>query len=85
MEVKKTPKADLKNKKLLFTEIGMVAALGIVLGAFEWSSSEKQVATLEDTTKVQIEDEMIAIQQDPSPAARGSQDPCSLRSDRHCR
>jgi len=67
MEVKKTPKADLKNKKLLFTEIGMVAALGIVLGAFEWSSSEKQVATLEDTTKVQIEDEMIAIQQETPP------------------
>ena len=30
MEVKKSEKARLENKKLLFTEIGLVAALGIV-------------------------------------------------------
>ena len=67
MEVKKTPKADLKNKKLLFTEIGFVVALAAVLFAFEYSSKEKQVSLLEDTTKAQIEDEMIAIQQETPP------------------
>ena len=35
MEIKKSEKASLENKKLLFTEIGLVAALGIVWGAFE--------------------------------------------------
>ena len=67
MEVKKTPKADLKNKRLLFTEIGFVVALAAVLFAFEYSSKEKQVSVLEDTTKAQIEDEMIAIQQETPP------------------
>ena len=50
MEIKKSEKASLENKKLLFTEIGLVAALGIVWGAFEYSSKEAQVAVLEDTT-----------------------------------
>ena len=43
MEVKKSPKASLENKKLLFTEIGLVVALGIVYGGFEFSSKEKTV------------------------------------------
>ena len=30
MEIKKSEKASLENKKLLFTEIGLVVALGIV-------------------------------------------------------
>lgn len=72
MEVKKSPKASLENKKLLFTEIGLVVALGIVFGAFEWSSKDSKVALLEDTTQVLVEEEMIAIQNElppPPPAA----------------
>ena len=67
MEVKKSPKASLENKKLLFTEIGLVAALGILYGAFEWSSKENDLALLADNTQVQIEDEMIAIQNETPP------------------
>ena len=67
MEVKKSPKASLENKKLLFTEIGLVVALGILYGAFEWSSKENDVAMLADNTQVQIEDEMIAIQNETPP------------------
>ncbi len=67
MEVKKSPKASLENKKLLFTEIGLVVALGVVYGGFEFSSREKQVAVLEDTTQVNIEEEMVAIQQETPP------------------
>ena len=67
MEVKKSPKASLENKKLLFTEIGLVVALGIVYGGFEFSSRDKQVAVLEDTTQVNIEEEIVAIQQDTPP------------------
>ena len=72
MEVKKSPKASLENKKLLFTEIGLVVALGIVFGAFEWTSKDSKVALLEDTTQVLVEEEMIAIQNElppPPPAA----------------
>ena len=67
MEVKKSPKASLENKKLLFTEIGLVAALGILYGAFEYSTKDKDVAVLVDNTQVQIEDEMIAIQNETPP------------------
>ena len=41
MEVKKSPEADLKNKRLLFTEIGLVVALLVVIVAFNWTSTEK--------------------------------------------
>ena len=67
MEIKKSEKASLENKKLLFTEIGLVVALGIVYGAFEFSTKESEVALLEDTTQVNIEDEMIAIQNERPP------------------
>ncbi|MBR6053907.1 MAG: energy transducer TonB [Bacteroidales bacterium] len=67
MEVKKSPKASLENKRLLFTEIGLVVALGIVYGAFEWSSKDKAVALLEDTTQADDVEEIIAIQQETPP------------------
>ena len=67
MEVKKSEKANLENKKLLFTEIGLVAALAIVYGAFEYSSKDSEVALLEDTTQVADVEEMIAIQNETPP------------------
>lgn len=67
MEIKKSEKASLENKRLLFTEVGLVVALAIVYGAFNWSSRDAQVAVLEDTTQVLVEDEMIAIQDNLPP------------------
>ena len=67
MEIKKSAKASLENKKLLLTEVGLVVALAIVYGAFNWSSREAKVAVLEDTTQVVVEDEMIAIQNELPP------------------
>ena len=61
MEIKKSEKANLENKKLLFVEIGLVISLGITLLAFEWTSKETKVATLEDNTEVLIEDEMLIL------------------------
>ena len=72
MEIKKSEKANLENKKLLFVEIGLVISLGITLFAFEWTSKETVVSTLEDTTEVLIEEEIIPITQEtppPPPAA----------------
>ena len=72
MEIKKSEKANLENKKLLFVEIGLVISLGITLFAFEWTSKETKVSTLEDTTEVLIEEEIIPITQEtppPPPAA----------------
>ena len=67
MEIKKSEKASLENKRLLFTEAGLVIALAIVYGAFNWSSKEATVSVLEDTTQVLVEEEMIAIQNELPP------------------
>ena len=72
MEIKKTEKANLENKKLLFVEIGLVISLAITFFAFEWTSKETKVSTLEDTAEVILEEEIIPITQEtppPPPAA----------------
>lgn len=64
MEVKKSPKADLESKKLLFREIGLIATLAIVLVAFEWSTSEKtEVMDLSAQTMVVEEDDVPVTQE----------------------
>ena len=67
MEIKKTPKADLENKKVLFTEIGLIIALAVVLLAFEWKTYDKQVSTLGDNAAAVIEEEMIPITNETPP------------------
>ena len=68
MEVKKSPKASLENKRFLFTEIGFVIALLAVLFAFDYSSKEKKVATLEtETAAVEVEDMIPITQETPTP------------------
>lgn len=68
MEVKKSPKASLENKRFIFTEIGFVIALLAVLFAFDYSSKEKKVATLEtETAAVEVEDMIPITQETPPP------------------
>ena len=67
MEVKKSPKASLENKRLLFIEIGFVVALLATLLAFEWSSREKQESSLLAQNTEIIEEEMIPITQETPP------------------
>ena len=72
MEIKKSEKVNLENKKLLFVEIGLVISLAITFIAFEWTSKETKVSTLEDTAEVVLEEEIIPITQEtppPPPAA----------------
>ena len=67
MEIKKSPQANLENKKLLFKEIGLVIALGLTLLAFNWSTSEKAVSTLEADQQVEVEEEIVPITNDTPP------------------
>ena len=72
MEIKKSEKANLENKKLLFLEIGLIISLLIVYIALEWTSTETSTAVLEDTTEILIEEEIISTNMDtppPPPAA----------------
>ena len=67
MEIKKTEKASLENKKLLFLEIGLVISLLITFVAFEWKQEEISVSNLEDTTEIEAEEEIIPITQETPP------------------
>lgn len=68
MEIKKTPKADLENRRTLFTEIGLVVALLVFWGAFSYSTKEKAVASLgEDTQVVEVEDMVPITEETPPP------------------
>jgi len=67
MEVKKSEKASLENKRLLFTEVGFVIALLIVWGAFSYTSKEKKVAVFEDVVEEVIEEEIVPITQENTP------------------
>ena len=68
MEVKKSKKANLQGKKLLFLEIGFIAALLVVLLAFSWSTSEASESVLNIDNR-QIEDivEMVEVKLDEPP------------------
>ena len=67
MEVKKTPKASLENKRALFIEIGLIVALAVVYIAFNWTSKDVQVSTLEAENQVVQEEELIPITQETPP------------------
>ena len=72
MEIKKSEKANLENKKLLFIEIGLIISLAITYLAFEWTSTETNVSTLEAEAEIVLEEEIIPITQEappPPPAA----------------
>lgn len=67
MEIKKSEKANLENKKLLFVEIGLVISLLITFIAFNWTSKETTVSTLEAETEIIAEEEQIPITQETPP------------------
>ncbi|MBP5505364.1 MAG: energy transducer TonB [Bacteroidales bacterium] len=61
MEVKKSPKADLTKSSTMFFEIGLIAALAIVLLAFEWRSKDVKKAELSANDIIAAEEEIIPI------------------------
>lgn len=64
---KKSKKADLENKKMLFIEIGMIIALAGVLLAFEWKSYEKIDLEMISRVAEDIPEEMVQITQQNKP------------------
>lgn len=61
MEAKKSNRADLKNKRTMFFEIGMIIAIAIVLAGFQWSTSEKSNLILTDNLSQFIPDDYAPI------------------------
>ena len=76
MEVKKTEKANLENRRLLFTEIGLVLALLLVWGAFSYGTKEKKLADLgSEADVVEVEDMVPITQETPPPPPEAPQVP----------
>lgn len=61
MELKKSPKADLENKRSTFVQIGLVISLGLCLLAFEWTNKVEKAASLGTVATQEVEDEIIPI------------------------
>ena len=64
MDVKKSPKASLEDKKLLFVLLGLVMVLSLIFIAFEWTDREVTVYDVADTS-LQSEEEIEIIQTAP--------------------
>ena len=64
MEIKKTEKASLENKRLIFAE-----ALLVVFAGFESSTRAKEVALLQGNTKIDDEGDIMAIPLNTPPPA----------------
>ncbi len=60
MEVKKSPKADLQNKRSIFLLVGISLSMLIVIGLFSWSQSEKVIEQVEFETEL-IEQDIVDI------------------------
>jgi protein TonB len=67
MEAKKSPKADLENKKTLFLQIGLVIALVLCLLAFNWTTGKKDDSVFEGMTEQAIEEEQIPVTEEAPP------------------
>ena len=67
METKKTQHASLENKRLVFLELGLIASLLIVIGAFSYGTSVRKAPVLQDISQVVDIVEIIPITQEAPP------------------
>ncbi len=63
MEIKKSPKADLENKRSMFLQIGFVVAIGLSLFAFEYDFGEAQETQSFAAKTVVAEEEIVQTSQ----------------------
>ena len=67
MEIKKSPKADLKNKRGLLLEIGLVVSLLLVIAAFSYTPEEKRIEKVDLQAPI-VEEQIVEItRQDQKP------------------
>lgn len=69
MQPKKSDRANLESKKLLFFQIGMIAALALCLTAFEWKTGEKRQTVFAGIQEQAIEAEEVPLTQEQEPAS----------------
>jgi len=82
MEIKKSPKADIEGSKTISILIGLVVALGILYGAFEWAQSEMKVYDEALQTAAEEDEEMVEVTfRDETPPPPPPPEPETVLSD----
>lgn len=61
MEAKKSPKANLENKRFVFTQFGIIIVLLVVLFALEWKTYEERKIVLGQRMARDLVEEIILI------------------------
>ena len=69
MEIKKTPKADLENKKSTWLLVGYVIVLAFMFVAFGWTKRDIKIDTSQAITDLVFEEEIIPITEQPEQVA----------------
>jgi protein TonB len=67
METKKTQRASLENKRVLFMECGLIVALLLAIGAFSFSTTVRKAPVLQGTGQVVDVEELVPITRDTPP------------------
>ncbi|HIZ85476.1 MAG TPA: energy transducer TonB [Candidatus Coprenecus stercoravium] len=67
MEIKKSEKANLENRKMFYRELGLIIALVVVLAAFEWQTSEKAESVIQQEEAAPIEVEQVPVTTEAPP------------------
>lgn len=75
MKTKKSPKADLKNKRGLFIEVGLLLSLAICLWAFEWSIEDIRHNVFNTLSLGDKTEEMIEITRPDKPEPEPEPEP----------
>ena len=69
MEIKKSPKADLENKKSTWLLVGYVIVLCFMFVAFEWTKRDIKIDMSQAVANVEFEEEIIPITEQEEPIA----------------
>ncbi|MFA7082779.1 MAG: energy transducer TonB [Bacteroidales bacterium] len=67
MELKKTDKANLENKKALFIQFGLIIALSVIIFAFEYKTYDKSESTMIQREAIQEVEEVVMATQEEAP------------------
>ncbi len=82
MEIKKSPKADIEGSKSTSILIGLVVALGILYGAFEWAQNEITIYEEALQTAVEDDEDMVEVTfRDETPPPPPPPEPETVLSD----
>ena len=61
MKIKKSKKANLENKRVVFFQIGLIISLALVFTAFEWKVGNKNTDAWIDYARAEIPEELVDV------------------------